>query len=71
MLHDLQLTFFVENVADANVQVNHPRKEMSEQLRKQVYQALSARSNNGKLYKKDTQIVATQFDLHIRLVQHI
>jgi len=44
---------------------------MTENLRKQVYQALLARSNNGILHKKDTQIVADQFDLHVRTVQRI
>jgi hypothetical protein len=44
---------------------------MSERVRKQVYQALLARSNNGILHKKDTQIVAAQFDLHLRSVQRI
>ena len=44
---------------------------MTENLRKQVYQALLARSNNGILHKKDTQIVADQFDLHVRTVQCI
>ena len=42
---------------------------MSEEVRKQVYQALLARSNNGKLGKKDITIVADQFGLHIRSVQ--
>jgi hypothetical protein len=58
---------FAEHV----VPVRHRRKEMTFSVRKQVYQALLARSNNGKLHKKDTQIVADQFDLHIRLVQRI
>jgi hypothetical protein len=44
---------------------------MSGELRKQVYQVLLARSNNGTLHKKDTQIVADQFDLHIRTVQRV
>jgi len=44
---------------------------MSEDLRKQVYQALLARSNNGILHKKDTQIIADRFDLHLRTVQRI
>jgi hypothetical protein len=44
---------------------------MTEELRKQVYQTLLARSNNGKLHKKDTQIVAEQFDLHIRSVRRV
>ena len=30
----------IEHVAEANVQVNHQRREMSEHMRKQVYQAL-------------------------------
>jgi hypothetical protein len=30
-----------------------------------------ARSNNGTLHQKDTQIVADQFDLHIRTVQRV
>jgi hypothetical protein len=44
---------------------------MSDDLRKQVYEALLARSNNGKLGKRDTKIVADQFDLHIRSVQRL
>ena len=44
---------------------------MSEHLRKQVYQALLARSNNGKLRKNDTAIVVEQFGLHIRTVQRV
>ena len=47
------------------------RKEMSEELRKQVYQDLLARSNNGKLHKNDTASVAAQFGLHIRSVQRL
>jgi hypothetical protein len=65
--------FFVEieHVVEANVEVNQQRKEMSEDLRKQVYQALLARSKNKKLGKKDTQIVVDQFGLHIRSVQRL
>jgi 2-hydroxychromene-2-carboxylate isomerase len=65
--------FFVEieYVMEANIEVNQRRKEMSEDFRKQVYQALLARSKNGKLGKKDTQIVADQFGLHIRSVQRL
>jgi hypothetical protein len=44
---------------------------MTETIRKQVYPALLARSNNETLHKKDTQIVADQFGLHIRSVQRI
>jgi len=44
---------------------------MTEHIRKQVYQSLLARSNNGKLGKKDTTIVAEQFGLHIRAVQRL
>ena len=61
----------IEYVLEANVEVNRRRKEMSKDLRKQVYQALLARSKNGKLGNKDTQIVADQFGLHIRSVQHL
>ena len=61
----------IEHVVEADVQVNQRRKEMSKDLRKQVYQALLARSKNGKLGNKDTQIVADQFGLHIRSVQHL
>jgi hypothetical protein len=65
--------FFVEieHVVEANIEVNQRRKEMSKDLRKQVYQALLARSKNGKLGNKDTQIVADQFGLHIQSVQHL
>jgi hypothetical protein len=44
---------------------------MTDDMRKQVYQALLARSNNGKLHKKDTQIVAEQFNLHVRSVRRV
>ncbi|KAG2550704.1 hypothetical protein PVAP13_9KG298500 [Panicum virgatum] len=56
---------------DAPVQVNQRRKEVPEDVRKQVYQALLTRSNSGILHKKYTQIVADQFDLHLRTVQRI
>jgi len=62
----------VENpTMEEQVQQSHRRKEMSEHLRKQVYQALLARSNNGKLGKNDTTIVAKQFGLNIRSVQRV
>jgi hypothetical protein len=44
---------------------------MFEELRKQVYQALLARSNNEKLGKKDTAFVADQFGLHVRSVHRL
>ena len=56
---------------EEQVQRPHRRKEMSEHLRKQVYQALLARSNNGKLGKNDTAAVAEQFRLNIRSVQRV
>ena len=56
---------------EAPVEEPHRRKEMSEELRKQVYQALLARSINGKLGKKDIAFVAAQFGLHIRSVQRL
>ena len=44
---------------------------MTEEVTKQVYQALLARSKNSKLGKKDTRIVADHFRLHIRSVQRL
>jgi hexokinase len=44
---------------------------MTEDVTKQVYQALLARSKNGTLGKKDTRIIADQFGVHIRSVQHL
>ena len=44
---------------------------MSEELRKQVYQVLLCKSNDGILHKKDTASVAAQFDLNIRTVQRV
>ena len=44
---------------------------MTEELRKQVYQALLARSKNRKLGKCDMRVVAEQFGLHIRVVQRL
>ena len=62
----------VENpTVEEQVQRPHRRKEMSEHLQKQVYQALLARSNNGKLGKNDTAAVAEQFRLNIRSVQRV
>ena len=49
----------------------HRRKEMSEHLRKQVYQALLARSNNGKLGNKDTAVVSEQFGIPVRTIQRV
>lgn len=66
--------YFVEHehiVEHEPVVVNHRRKEITEEMRKQVYQTLLARSNNGKLHKKDTQIVAEQFNLHVRSVRRV
>jgi len=60
-----------ESAVEAPIQANHRRKEMTEELRKQVYQALLARSKNGKLGKQDTASVADQFGLHIRTVQRL
>jgi hypothetical protein len=42
---------------------------MTEEVRKQVYQALLARSR--KLGKKDTRVIADQFGLHIHAVQRL
>ncbi|BAT09674.1 Os10g0117400 [Oryza sativa Japonica Group] len=68
----MNLIFFLllEHVV-APIEVNHRRKDMTEEVRKQVYQALLARSKNGKLGKKDTRVVADQFGLHIRAVQRL
>ena len=67
----LQVEHNVEAPVEEQVEEPHRRKEMCEELRKQVYQDLLARSNNGKLGKKDTTIVADQFGLHIRSVQRV
>jgi hypothetical protein len=61
----------VEHAVEAHVGVNTRRKEMSDELRKQLYQALLARSKNGKLGKKYTRIVADHFGLHIVTVQRL
>ena len=67
------LVFFLllEQDVAAPIQVNHPKHDMPEEVRKQVYQALLDRSKNGKLGKKDTTIVAHQFGVHIRSVQRL
>ena len=48
------LVFFLllEQDVEAPVQVNRPKHDMPEEVRKQVYQALLARSKNGKLGKR-------------------
>ena len=61
----------LEQDVAAPIQVNHPKHDMPEEVRKQVYQALLARSKNSKLGKKDTTIVAHQFGVHIRSVQRL
>jgi hypothetical protein len=65
------LVFFVhvEQAVQAPVQANRRNLDMSDELRKQVYQALLARSKNGHLGKKDTRIVAEHFGVHIQIVQ--
>ena len=47
------LFFFLllEQDVAAPIQVNHPKHDMPEEVRKQVYQALLARSKNGNLGK--------------------
>ena len=47
------LVFFLllEQDVAAPIQVNHPKHDMPEEVRKQVYQALLARSKNGNLGK--------------------
>nr|XP_034586579.1 uncharacterized protein LOC117849092 [Setaria viridis] len=63
---------FLENIAEhAPVQGNQRRKDMPEEVRKQVFQALLTRSKNGGLGKNDTTDVAAQFGLHIRAVQRL
>jgi hypothetical protein len=62
---------FVDHAFDAPVQANQRRKDMPEEVRKQVYQALLARSKNEILGKKDTRVVADQFGLHICAVQRL
>ena len=44
---------------------------MCEEVTKQVYQTLLARSRNGRLRKHDTREVADQFGVHIRSVQRL
>ncbi|XP_066384659.1 uncharacterized protein [Miscanthus floridulus] len=61
----------VEAPVEEQVEEPHRKKEMSEELRKQVYQTLLARSNSGKLGKKDIAFVAAQFGLYIRSVQRL
>ena len=68
------LCFFfplLDHAHDATVQPNPRRKDMTDHERAQVYQALLTRSNNGKLRRKDTSIVAAQFGVHIRSVQRL
>ena len=63
------IIFLIEHAAP--VEANHQRKDMIEDVRKQIYQSLLARSKNRKLGKKDTTIVADQFGVHIRTVQRL
>ncbi|XP_066324462.1 uncharacterized protein [Miscanthus floridulus] len=66
---------YIQNLAEQDVEVpvevHHRRKDMTEEVTRQVYQALLARSKNGTLRKKDTRIVADQFGVHIRSVQRL
>ena len=61
----------IEQDVEVPVEVHHRRKDMTEEVIRQVYQALLARSKNGKLGKRDTSIVADQFGVHIRSVQRL
>ena len=63
----------LEDANEAPIEANGRRKskDMTEELRKQVYQALLARSKNVKLGKCVTRVVAEQFGLHIRVVQRL
>jgi hypothetical protein len=56
---------------EAPVELGNRRKEMSEELRKKVFQALLARSKNDKLGKQDTKMIADYFGLHIHSVQRL
>jgi hypothetical protein len=71
ILSVLVFFLFIEHAVDAHVEVNHRRKDMTEEVTRQVYQALLARSKNGTLGKKDTRNVADQFGVHIRSVQRL
>ncbi|GJN32425.1 hypothetical protein PR202_gb20934 [Eleusine coracana subsp. coracana] len=54
------------------IHLGHSRtKDASDEVRKQIYQTLLAKSNNGRLGKNVTREVASQFSLHIRTVQKI
>ncbi|BAT17339.1 Os12g0512200, partial [Oryza sativa Japonica Group] len=55
----------------APVEGQHRRKDMTEEVTKQVYQALLNDNKNGKLGKKDTRRVADQFGVRIRSVQRL
>ena len=61
----------IEQDVEVPVEVHHRRKDMTEEVTRQVYQALLARSKNETLGKKDTRIVADQFGVHIRSVQRL
>ncbi|XP_066396308.1 uncharacterized protein [Miscanthus floridulus] len=61
---------YIQNLAGIFF-IHRRRKNMTEEVTRQVYQALLARSKNGTLGKKDTRIVADQFGVHIRSVQHL
>jgi len=47
------------------------KKDMTEEFTKLVFQTLLARSNNGKLGKKDTAEVAEQFGISLRSTQKL
>uniref|UniRef100_J3LJ96 DUF7769 domain-containing protein n=1 Tax=Oryza brachyantha TaxID=4533 RepID=J3LJ96_ORYBR len=47
------------------------RKDATDEVRKLIYQTLLARSSNGRLGKRVTHKVASQFSLHIRTAQDI
>uniref|UniRef100_A0A0D9ZUD1 DUF7769 domain-containing protein n=1 Tax=Oryza glumipatula TaxID=40148 RepID=A0A0D9ZUD1_9ORYZ len=49
---------FAFDLNETPLEHGNGRKDMTEEVRKQVYQALLARSKNGKLGKKDTRVVA-------------
>ena len=71
MANKKNVLFLIEQDVEVPVEVHHRRKDVTEEVTRQVYQALLARSKNGTLGKKDTRIVADQFGVHIQSVQRL
>lgn len=73
---DVDIVFDQDELSDSEDneeehEIQPGRLDLSHTQRQQIYEALLARSNNGKQRKNSTTIVANQFNVSLRIVQRI